>query len=92
MAHPFPEVRMRRTKTILLSLTAGLWLVGPSTLSAETPPPALRIQMVLRADQARSVINPNLYGQFAEHLGHGIYGGIWVGEKSRIPNTRGRLE
>src|SRR5690606_3530288 len=29
------------------------------------------------------------YGQFAEHLGRGIYEGIWVGPKSKIPNTRG---
>jgi alpha-N-arabinofuranosidase len=34
-------------------------------------------------------ISRHLYGQFAEHLGHGIYEGIWVGEGSKIPNTRG---
>ena len=34
-------------------------------------------------------IDRNIFGQFAEHLGTGIYGGIWVGEDSRIPNTRG---
>jgi alpha-L-arabinofuranosidase len=34
-------------------------------------------------------INRNLYGQFAEHLGHGIYEGIWVGENSKIPNIKG---
>ena len=28
----------------------------------------------------------NIYGQFAAHLGHCIYGGIWVGEDSPIPN------
>ena len=27
--------------------------------------------------------------QFAEHLGHGAYEGIWVGPGSSIPNTRG---
>jgi len=32
---------------------------------------------------------PHIYGQFSEHLGHCIYGGIWVGEDSSIPNTRG---
>lgn len=35
------------------------------------------------------VINKNVYGQFAEHLGTGIYGGLWVGQNSSIPNTRG---
>ncbi|MDP3582444.1 MAG: alpha-N-arabinofuranosidase, partial [Ignavibacteria bacterium] len=35
------------------------------------------------------VIDKNIYGNFSEHLGHCIYGGIWVGENSPIPNTRG---
>src|SRR5262249_56148977 len=34
-------------------------------------------------------IDRNIFGQFAEHLGHGIYDGIWVGPDSPIPNTRG---
>jgi alpha-N-arabinofuranosidase len=44
---------------------------------------------VLRADQPGALISRYLFGQFAEHLGYGIYGGIWVGEDSRIPNTHG---
>lgn len=35
------------------------------------------------------VIPAEIYGQFAEHLGSCIYGGIWVGEDSTIPNTNG---
>ena len=34
-------------------------------------------------------IEPAIQGQFAEHLGRGVYEGIWVGENSRIPNTHG---
>ena len=34
-------------------------------------------------------INRHIFGQFAEHLGSGIYGGIWVVPESKIPNTRG---
>src|ERR1044071_8875979 len=34
-------------------------------------------------------IDRHIYGQFAEHLGRGIYEGIWVGEASPIPNIRG---
>ena len=34
-------------------------------------------------------IDRNIYGQFGEHLGRGIYEGIWVGEDSKIPNIRG---
>lgn len=36
-----------------------------------------------------TTINKNIYGQFAEHLGTCIYGGLWVGENSPIPNTNG---
>jgi alpha-N-arabinofuranosidase len=34
-------------------------------------------------------IDRHIYGQFAEHLGRGIYEGIWVGENSKIPNIHG---
>ena len=34
-------------------------------------------------------IQPEIYGHFAEHLGTCIYEGLWVGEDSAIPNTRG---
>ena len=34
-------------------------------------------------------INKDVYGQFVEHLGRGIYEGIWVGADSSIPNTKG---
>ena len=36
-----------------------------------------------------AVIDKDIYGQFMEHLGRGIYEGIWVGEDSKIPNTHG---
>jgi alpha-L-arabinofuranosidase len=43
----------------------------------------------VEADKPGPTIDKNIYGQFAEHLGRGIYEGIWVGEGSPIPNTRG---
>lgn len=48
-----------------------------------------KASLTLRADRPAAVINRNIYGQFAEHLGRLIYGGIWVGEASTIPNTGG---
>jgi alpha-L-arabinofuranosidase len=45
--------------------------------------------VVLHADAAKDTISRFIYGQFAEHLGHCIYEGVWVGENSTIPNTRG---
>jgi alpha-N-arabinofuranosidase len=41
------------------------------------------------AASAGAVVNPNIYGHFAEHLGRCVYGGIWVGEGSNIPNDGG---
>jgi arylsulfatase A len=46
-------------------------------------------RITVRADRPGPTINRNLYGHFAEHLGRCIYEGIWVGEDSAIPNTRG---
>ena len=34
-------------------------------------------------------IEPTVYGHFVEHLGRGVYEGLWVGPESPIPNTRG---
>jgi len=46
-------------------------------------------KIVLNADMTADTISRHIYGNFSEHLGHCIYGGIWVGENSPIPNTRG---
>jgi len=47
------------------------------------------IELMVAADHPGSTIDRNIFGQFAEHLGAGIYGGIWVGKDSSIPNVRG---
>jgi alpha-N-arabinofuranosidase len=47
------------------------------------------VQVTLDASKPGAVIDRHVFGQFAEHLGSGIYGGIWVGKDSTIPNTRG---
>ena len=46
-------------------------------------------RITIQADRPGAVIDPNIYGQFVEHLGRGVYEGIWVGPDSPIPNTRG---
>jgi alpha-N-arabinofuranosidase len=68
-------------KKQLLALVATL-AVGASALAAD-------IKLVVNADQPGPVIHRNIYGQFAEHLGTGIYEGMWVGPESKIPNVRG---
>ena len=37
----------------------------------------------------KSQINPEVYGNFSEHLGRCIYNGVYVGENSDIPNKNG---
>ena len=45
--------------------------------------------ITINPQQPLTLIRPELYGHFAEHLGSGIDGGIWVGEDSSIPNFGG---
>src|SRR5690242_20558419 len=50
---------------------------------------AQKVDLTVEASKAGAKIDRNIFGQFAEHLGHGVYEGIWVGPGSPIPNTRG---
>ncbi|GGA38654.1 alpha-L-arabinofuranosidase [Dyella nitratireducens] len=45
--------------------------------------------VTVHGDRPGPIIHREIYGQFAEMLGRGIYGGIWVGENSSIPNIHG---
>ena len=36
-----------------------------------------------------SVIAPEIYGHFSEHIGGVFYGGLWVGRDSKVPNIKG---
>jgi len=45
--------------------------------------------ITLNADLGQHTIDRQIYGHFAEHLGACIYGGIYVGDKSTIPNKEG---
>ncbi|MDE2303001.1 MAG: alpha-N-arabinofuranosidase [Sphingomonadales bacterium] len=45
--------------------------------------------LVIHADRTGPLINRDIFGQFAEQLGNGIYGGVWVGPDSPVPNVRG---
>jgi alpha-N-arabinofuranosidase len=46
-------------------------------------------KLIINANEKKSVINKNIYGHFSEHLGRCIYGGLFVGENSEIPNKKG---
>jgi alpha-N-arabinofuranosidase len=69
------------------ALMAALITIAWQPLRAETL--ATTVSLTVNADQTGPTISRDIFGQFAEHLGKGIYGGVWVGKKSRIPNIRG---
>ncbi len=48
-----------------------------------------KAEAVVNADQGKYTIDRHIYGHFSEHLGRGIYDGLWVGEDSHIPNING---
>src|SRR5205814_6732340 len=50
---------------------------------------AEKVVITVDASKTGAKIDRNIFGQFAEHLGHGVYEGIWVGPDSKIPNIRG---
>ena len=49
----------------------------------------MSIKMYINGSDRKGHINPEIYGHFSEHLGRCIYNGIYVGEDSSIPNTKG---
>lgn len=62
--------------TLFLLATLPIWSQQKTTIT-------------IHADQGKEKISKHIYGQFAEHLGTCIYGGLWVGEDSSIRNTQG---
>ncbi len=46
-------------------------------------------KLIINEKKELGVIQKEIYGHFAEHLGRCIYEGIYVGEDSDIPNTNG---
>ena len=49
----------------------------------------LSASITLLAREPGATISPFLHGHFVEHLGEGVYPGLWVGPDSPIPNERG---
>ena len=77
---------MLKTFTAIAAVSALLF-TAPAVL-AEAPG-KLTATATLHADQPGPVISRYIYSQFSEHLGRGIYDGVWVGPDSKIPNVRG---
>src|SRR6266496_5890085 len=60
-------------------------LIAPRAMFTQSP--ESRVEILI--NEPIGTINPNLYSHFVEHLGGVVYDGIWVGEKSKIPNIGG---
>lgn len=76
-----------RFSCVFATLLLGLALTGASR--AGVAPATDRIGLTVDASKTGAKIDRNIFGQFAEHLGHGVYEGVFVGPDSPIPNTRG---
>ena len=78
-----------QTKTLLPM--RSLLVVFTLIVLAITAPmvEAQKVELSIDTSKTGAKIDRNIFGQFAEHLGHGIYEGIWVAPDSNIPNTRG---
>jgi len=48
-----------------------------------------KVAITISPNKPLGTINKNVYAQFAEHLGRGIYEGVWVGKDSKIKNING---
>ena len=71
--------RLQSIAAFILTVMA----VAAPTVSAQ------KVELSIDTSKTGAKIDRNIFGQFAEHLGHGVYEGIWVGPDSKIPNTRG---
>ena len=77
----------RKGSRVLLALAFGSILIamGISAPNAD----GQKVEISVDVSRSGPKIDRNIFGQFAEHLGRGVYEGIWVGPDSTIPNTRG---
>jgi alpha-L-arabinofuranosidase len=68
-----------------LSASAAAALIAPRAMYSQTAESKIEILI----NEPIGAIHKDVYGHFVEHLGGVVYDGIWVGEKSKIPNYNG---
>ena len=77
---------MKSTTSIRLSFVIAAVLLAAARGQSQAPAATVvNTTATLRADAPGPVVHRNVYGHFAEHLGRGIYEGIWVGPARRFP-------
>lgn len=75
--------KQRVMKKTLATLLAGSVLLF--TVNASAQDATVRVH----ENGTGETIPAAIYGQFSEHLGRCIYGGLWVGKDSKVPNVEG---
>src|SRR6476469_5502399 len=80
-----------RRQFMVGALVTGACAAAARQVPSNTAPAASSAtqRVSIFADAEIGLIRPELHGQFAEHLGSCVYGGLWVGKNSRIPNVNG---
>jgi alpha-N-arabinofuranosidase len=74
-----------RGRTITTLLVSVATLVTKSSAQQASSQP---LTLVISADLGTVTINRHIYGQFAEHLGRGIYDGVWTRSESEAWHLR----
>jgi alpha-N-arabinofuranosidase len=82
---------MRRREFIRHSIVGGgaLWFARYSPFASASGTSASESRIEVLLGETLGTISPNIYGHFAENLSGVVYDGIWVGEKSTVPNVHG---
>jgi alpha-L-arabinofuranosidase len=75
-----------RRKFVASAAVASLASLIPRNVFADS---TSMQRVVVHTDAEIATVKPEFHGHFAEHLGSCIYGGLWVGKNSKIPNVNG---
>ncbi len=92
----YMEGDFKENKSMSASMSRRQFAKNVAALSVSALAPARILadsnnaqRVVVRTDVEIGAVRPELHGQFAEHLGSCVYGGLWVGKSSPIPNMGG---
>jgi alpha-N-arabinofuranosidase len=80
-------ISFSRRRFVKLAAAASVTPLIPSFVYGDSASRAQRV--VVHTDWPIGIIRPEFHGHFAEHLGSCVYGGLWVGKNSPIPNING---
>ena len=64
----------RKASSIVRGLLLGLTLIATAATAPDLA--AQKVQLSVDPSKTGAKIHRNIFGQFAEHLGHGVYKGI----------------